>query len=352
MIPIAPHITAFLREHLPIARRASAHTCEAYSYAFLLLFHFASSQRRIRPSDLQLEHLDARLVMSFLEHLQEQRGNTARTRNARLAAIKSFMRFVEHRVPSALEQIRRVLAIPTQRTDGRIVRHLSLPEQQALLDAPEPTTRLGIRDRALSHLAIAGGLRVSELVGLRLDDLVFRDSYVDVSIRGKGRKERSLPLWKEIAESLRAWLALRGNAAAPEVFLNARGKPLTRSGVTYILRKHKAVAVPRCPSLDAKPVSPHVLRHSCAMNVLRSTRDIRKVALWLGHEHQDTTEIYLHADPSVKLEILEEVLPPTLRPGKFRPPDKLIAMLRAPGLCGVEPSGTPDPTAGSTPNSA
>jgi site-specific recombinase XerD len=328
MTPIAPHITAFLRERLPLERRASPHTCETYAYAFLLLFEFASRRLGVAPSDLQLEHIDATLVMAFLEHLQEQRRNGGRTRNARLTAIKSFMHYIEHRVPSALDQIRCVLAIPLQRTDGRIVRHLSLVEQQALLAAPNPETRAGIRDRALCHVAVAGGLRVSEIVGLRLDDITFRGRYADILVRGKGRKERVLPLWKQVADSLRAWLAVRGPAKTPELFLNSRGEPLTRSGVAYILCKHKGTAARSCPSLEGKSVSPHVLRHSCGMNVLRSTRDIRKVALWLGHESTETTEIYLEGDPSEKLEVLQAVVPPTLRPGKFRPPDKLLAILR------------------------
>ena len=328
MTPIAPHITAFLRERLPIERRASVHTCDTYAYAFRLLFEFASQRLGIRPSELQLEHIDALLVMAFLEHLQEHRSNGARTRNVRLAAIKSFARYVEYRVPSALDHIRRLLAIPTQRTDGRLVRHLSIDEQKALLDAPDPATRYGTRDRALCHLAVAGGLRVSELIGLRLDDVTFRGRYADVLVHGKGRKQRVLPLWKEVGDSLRAWLAVRGKPKAPEFFLNARGEPLTRSGVAYILRMHKAAAVSSCPSLDGKHVSPHVLRHSCGINVLRSTRDIRKVALWLGHERTETSEIYVDGDPSEKLELLKVVVPPMLRPGKFRPPDELIASLR------------------------
>lgn len=328
MTPIAPHITAFLQVRLPVERQASAHTCDTYAYAFQLLFEFASQQIGIPPSALQLEQIDAPLVLGFLAHLQKDRNNGSRTRNARLAAIKSFMRFVEHRVPSVLDQIRRVLAIPAQRTDGRIVRHLTVPEQHALLDVPDPTTRMGIRDRALCHLAIAGGLRVSELVGLRLDDVAFRDRYVDVSVRGKGRKQRALPLWKEVADSLRAWLSIRGEARVPEVFLNARSGALSRSGVAHILKKNKAAAVERCPSLCDKPLSPHVLRHCCGMNVLQSTGDIRQVALWLGHEHTDTSEIYVQCDASEKLKVLGAVVPPTLRPGKFRPPDKLIAALR------------------------
>jgi site-specific recombinase XerD len=194
MTPIAPHITAFLQTRLAVDRRASPHTCDTYAYAFQLLFQFMSRAHGVRPADLALEHLDAPLVLSFLDHLQQERHNSARTRNARLAAIRSFMRFVEYRVPSALDQVRRIRAIPAQRTDARIVRHLSVEEQRALLDAPDPTTRLGIRDRAMLLLGLAGGLRVSELVGLRLEEVQFSGRYVDVRVRGKGRRERALTL--------------------------------------------------------------------------------------------------------------------------------------------------------------
>lgn len=330
MTPIAPHITVFLRERLPVDRRASSYTCDAYAYAFQLLFEFAGAKLRLRPSQLQLEHLDAPLVLEFLRHLQKQRGNTPTTRNARLAAIKSFMRFVEHRVPSALDQVRRVLAIPGQRTETKIIRHLLPAETQALLDAPRPSTRLGVRDRAMLHVALAGGLRVSELVGLRSLDVSFDGAYLDMRVHGKGRKERALKLWKPVAESMRAWLAVRGTVPAPEVFLNARGAPMTPSGFQCVLDKHVATAAKRCPTISQKHVSPHVLRHTCALNILRATGDLRKVALWLGHASTQTTEIYLQADPTEKLEMLGTMTPPMLRPGKFRPPDRLIASLRGP----------------------
>jgi site-specific recombinase XerD len=328
MTPIAPHITAFLRERLPVERQASHHTTDTYTYAFILLFEFAGEKLCLAPSALELEHIDAPLVLDFLAHLQENRGNGSRTRNARLTAIKSFMRFVEHRVPSALDQVRRVLAIPAQRTDTPLVRHLDLGEAKAILDAPDPTTPSGIRDRAMLYLALAGGLRVSELVGLRLTDISFDGNYVEVLARGKGRRERSLVLWKEVAEALRAWLAVRGEAAAPELFLNARSKPLTRSGFEYVLAKHVNSAASGSAPLAKKRVSPHVLRHTCAMNALRATGDIRKVALWLGHASQKTTEVYLQADPTEKLQILETMQIPALQPGTFRPPDRLIATLR------------------------
>lgn len=340
MTPIAPHITAFLQRRLAVERRASRHTCDSYAYAFQLLFEFAGRKLRLSPSDLSLEHLDAPMVLEFLRHLQVDRRNSPRSRNARLAAIKSFMRFVEHRVPALLDQVRRVRDIPAQRVDTRLVPHLSPEEQRALLDAADPSTRLGIRDRAMIYLALAGGLRVSELVGLRLDQIEFSGRYVDLRLRGKGRRERALTLWRSVADALRAWLAVRGTAPAPELFLNAWNRAMTRAGFEVILTKHVSAAANQCPSLRKKRVSPHVLRHTCALNVLRATRDQRQVALWLGHASTQTTDIYLQADPSEKLDVLAAMKPPRLRPGKFRPPDRLLAALTAhrslgdPWLCG------------------
>ena len=327
MTTIAPHMSAWLRQRLPVDLGASPHTCDAYATTFQLFFNFASNRLGVAPSELTFEQLDADLVLAFLTHVQEARGCGGRTRNARLAAIKAFMRFMEHRQPAALEQIRGVLAIPAQRTEKKPIQHLDPAEVQALLDAPDPTTRSGTRDRALLHVAVTGGLRVSELVGLRLDEVTFRDRYVDLYVRGKGRRERVITLWNVVANSVRAWLALRGEAEVPELFVNDRGGALSRSGVEYILRKHVVTATTSCPSLSRKRVSPHVLRHTCAMTTLRATRDIRKVALWLGHASTQTTEIYLSQDPVDKLETLEAVIPPTLRPGTFAPPDKLLALL-------------------------
>lgn len=328
MTPLAPHITAFLQKRLLEERQASVHTSDTYAYAFQLLFQFAAKQLKLEPCELFLEHLDVPLILSFLTHLEKERHNRASTRNARLAAIKSFMHYVQYRVPSILEQIRRVLEIPFQRTDTRLVRFLSRVETQSILDAPRPHTRDGIRDRAMLYLAFTGGLRVSELVALRVNDLTFRTPYVDIHVRGKGRKERALTLWKTVSEALRSWLAVRGDHSTPELFLNRRGEPLTRSGFEHILGKHVQSANESCLPLRAKRVSPHVLRHTCAINTLQATGDIRKVALWLGHESTQTTEIYLRADPTERLEIIEASVPPSLKPGTFRPPDKLLAMLR------------------------
>ena len=331
MTPIAPHITAFLQQRLPVERGASDNTCESYAYAFKLLFEYAAVTLKIRPSELQLEQIDAPLILGFLNHLETVRGNGANSRNTRLAAIKSFMHFMEYRTPSALEQITCILAVPAKRTDTRLVRHLTVEEMQAILDAPAPTRRDGIRDRAILHLCFAGGLRVSELIGLQLTDLQLQP-HASVLVHGKGRKQRCLPLWKATTAALRAWLAVRGTALTPELFLNARGEPMTRSGFEYILCKHAQAAATRCPSLSTKRISPHVLRHTCALTVLQATKDLRKVSLWLGHAHMQTTEIYTRADPSVKLEALEAIIAPKLRSGRFTATDELIDSLKPSSL--------------------
>ena len=276
---------------------------------------------------MQLEQLDATLIAVFLRHLEVDRGNSAQTRNVRLAAIRAFFRFLQYREPAALEQIRRVLAIPFKRTDSRLVAHFDKDEAQALLDAPDPITRYGVRDRALLHLAVCAGLRVSELTGLRIADVGAQAA--SIRVLGKGRRERALPLWKPAASALRAWLAVRGDVSTPEVFVNAHGDPLSRWGVAYILRRHVLTASQHCATLASKQASPHVLRHTCAMMVLQATQDIRKVSLWLGHANLTTTEVYVRADPSQKLEAIEMMVPPNLRKGKFRPPDRLIALLKA-----------------------
>ena len=200
----------------------SAHTCETYAHAFRLLFSFASQQLGRSPSQLYLEHISASLVLSFLTHIEQQRGNGPTTRNSRLAAIRAFMRYVEFCVPSALEQVMQIRAIPTKRHDQALVRHLTTGEVPAILNTPDPTIRLGIRDRAMLHLCFACALRVSELVGLLMTDVVLHPT-PSIRVHGKGRKQRCLPLWKQPATDLRAWLAVRGPAHAPELFVNAEG---------------------------------------------------------------------------------------------------------------------------------
>jgi len=329
MTPIAPHITAFLRERLPIQRGASPNTCESYAYTFQLLFEFASARFKVTPSKLCIEQIDSILVMDFLAFIESERGNSPRTRNARLAAIKSFMRFVEHRLPSVLEQSLRILAIPSKKSDKPLVGYLTVSEIQAILNAPDIRTRAGIRDRAMLHLCFAAGLRVSELTGLLLSAVILQPAPA-VKIMGKGRRERSLPLWKQTAKDIRAWLSVRGDVPSPELFVNARGEAMSRVGFTYLLRKYVSMAVKSCSSLEGKQISPHVLRHSCAMMIYQATGDLRKVALWLGHAHMQTSEIYLRADPMEKIDAIEAVPPPALKRGRFSVPDKLIASLKGP----------------------
>jgi integrase/recombinase XerD len=326
MTPLAPHLSAFFQQRLPLERRASSHTSESYAYAFKLLLEYASDRLHVPPSALHLEQIDAPLVVAFLNHLETARANRPSSRNVRLAAIKSFMHFLEFREPAAMDQIRRILAIPPKKADTRLVRHLTVEEIHAVLNAPEPSGWDGVRDRAMLHLCFAGGLRVSELVGLQLRDVILQPQ-ASILVHGKGRRERSLPLWKVTAAALRAWLGVRGTVPAPEVFVSARGQPLTRSGFEYILTKHAQTAATSCPSLSAKRLSPHVLRHTCALTVLQATKDLRKVSLWLGHAHMQTTEMYTRADPSVKLEALEAMIAPKLRSGRFKATDKLMASL-------------------------
>jgi site-specific recombinase XerD len=326
MTPLAPHLTAFFQQWLPVERRVSGHTTDSYAYAFKLLLTFASERMHIAPAALALEQIDAPLVVSFLNHLETARANRPSSRNVRLAAIKAFMHFLEFREPAALDHIRRILAIPSKQADTRLVRHLTVEEMQAILNAPEPSGWAGVRDRAMLHLCFAAGLRVSELVGLQLRDVTLQPQ-ASILVHGKGRRERSLPLWKVTTAALRAWLGVRGTPPAPEVFINARGHPLTRAGFEYILATHAQRAATSCPSLAAKRISPHVLRHTCALTVLQATKDLRKVSLWLGHAHMHTTEMYTRADPSVKLEALDAMIAPTLRSGRFKATDQLIAAL-------------------------
>jgi len=327
MTNLAQYLSAFLREYLPCERRASQHTCETYAYTFQLLVAFAAHQLKMQPSKLTIEALDTPLIVDFLNYLEKVRGNSARTRNARNAAIKAFFRFLEYRLASCLDQSRRIHAIPTKKADNKLVDYLTHKEMQALLDAPDTRTSSGIRDRAMIHLCFAAGLRVSELIGLHLDQLDL-SLQPTIHVIGKGRRERVLPLWKETAIVLQAWITIRPNVTTtPEIFLNAQGHAMTRSGFEYILSKHVKTANIQQPTLLNKHVSPHVLRHTCAMHTLKATHDVRKVSLWLGHSNLKSTEIYLRADPSEKLEVLMATTPPSLWPGKFKAPDKLLAML-------------------------
>ena len=327
---LADYLSTFLREYLPVERNSSQNTCDAYAYTFQMFVCFVSRHLKIQPSKLTLENLDVSMVIAFLNQLEDIRYNSSRTRNARLAAIKAFFRFLEYRVPSALDQARHIHAIPMKKIDEKLVGYLTQQEMQALIDAPNPKIISGIRDRAMLYLAFAAGLRVSELITLKLDQLSLNPHSPLIHVCGKGRRERVIPLWKETATALNAWLAVRDKTVkVQELFLNAQGNPMSRFGFKYILLKHVNTATKKQPSLAKKKISPHVLRHTCAMLTLQATHDIRKVSLWLGHADIKSTEIYLRTDPSEKLEALTVGNPLLLQRGKFKPPDKLMALLQS-----------------------
>lgn len=326
MTALAPYLRAFMLEHLPRERNASLNTIETYAYSFKLLVCFAATRLNVKPCQIEIEQLDVSTILAFLQHIESERRNSARTRNARLAAIHSFFRFLEYRLVSCLDQTCQIHAIPMKKADERLVGYLSHDELLALLNAPDTRTVSGVRDRAMLHLAFSAGLRVSELVTLRLDQLD-QQTLATIRILGKGRRERVLPLWKETAAAIKKWLAVRRDGD-PELFHNAAGHAMTRSGFEYILTKHVATAARKQPSIEAKRVTPHVLRHTCALRTLQATKDVRKVSLWLGHASPQSTEIYLRADPTANLEALATVDAPMLKPGRFQVPDKLLAMLQ------------------------
>lgn len=330
MTALAPYLSTFLLEHLPRERNASPHTSEAYAHSFKLVVCFAAARLNVKPCQVEVEQLDAPLILAFLQHIENERGNSARTRNARLAAIHSFFRFLEYRLVSCLNQACQIHAIPMKKADEALVGYLTRDELLALLDAPDARTASGIRDRAMLHLAFAAGLRVSELVTLRMDQLD-QQTAATIHVMGKGRRERVLPLWKETVTAIKKWLAVRNHNGDSELFLNAAGRAMTRSGFEYILTKHVVTAAGKQPSIGKKRVTPHVLRHTCAMHTLLATKDVRKVSLWLGHASLQSTEIYLRADPTAKLEALAVTAPPMLKPGRFQAPDKLLAMLQQAG---------------------
>lgn len=327
MTALAPHLSTYLLEHLPRDRGASRHTIDSYAYSFQLLVRFAAQRLRVRPCEIQVEQLDAGLILDFLDHIEANRANTARTRNARLAAFKSFFRFLEYRAPGYLNLALQVHAIPSKRTEQPLVDYLTRGELQALLDAPNRRTPSGVRDRAMLHLAYAGGLRVSELTGLQLND-VRQPALDQIHVLGKGRRERVLPLWKETQIVLRDWLRIRPPSDDGAVFLNNRGEAMSRYGFASRLAAHVRTAQRSAPSLTQKRVTPHVLRHTCAIHTLEATGDIRRVALWLGHSSVVSTEIYLRVDPAQKLDILDAGAPPQIQKGTFKGvSDRLLAML-------------------------
>lgn len=318
----------FFTDRLCTQMEASTHTIAGYRDTFRLLLRFASAQRGRAPTRLGIEDLDADLIGDFLLHVETIRGNGARTRNTRLAAIRSFFRYVAMSEPAWLLHCQRILAMPGKRYVKRTVTFLDASEIAALLAAPDRSTWAGRRDHMILLVALQTGLRASELVGLRCGDAVL-GAGAHIRCLGKGRKERCTPLRRDTAKALQTWLKERRGDADQALFPSIRGDRLSRDALEHLVRKHCLTATRSCPSLAGKRVSPHTLRHSTAMELLQHGVDQSVIALWLGHESVETTQMYLHADMRLKEKALSRIVAPTAQPGRFRPDDELLAFLEA-----------------------
>jgi len=318
----------YFTDRLMTQRNASPHTIANYRDTFRLLIAFAQRHLKKPPTALNLQDLDTPFVCRFLDYLEKERENSPRSRNARLAAIRSFFHYVALEEPALGAVAQRVLAIQSKRYSKKPVDFLTRPEIEALLAAPDQSTWSGRRDRTLLLLAVQTGLRVSELTGLRCQDVALGTG-AHVRCTGKGRKTRCVPLRKEVAAALRHWLRERGGQPIDALFPSAHGRPLSRDGIEYLLAQRVRTAVEKCPSLKTKRVSPHVLRHSTAMNLLQHGVDRSVIALWLGHESMETTQVYLHANLQLKEQALAKTEPLNGRCVRYRPPDKLLAFLQS-----------------------
>ena len=328
MTALAPTLQAFFTQRLITQRNASPQTIAAYRDTFRLLLAFAHDQTGKQPFQLDIDDLDAPLIGAFLNHLEQARGNSPRTRNARLGAIHSFYRFAALEHPEHARTIARVMAIPTKRYERNIVSYLDLYEIKALLAVPDPTTWLGRRDHALLVLMIQTGVRVSELTGLRVCD-VHLGTGAHIRVTGKGRKKRATTLTGETVKVIRAWLNERRGQPDDPLFPTRQGGSLSRYAIGVVVSKHAAAAATGCPSLQAKRTSPHTLRHTNAMLLRAKGVDIATIALWLGHESTQTTHIYEHADPALKEQAIARTAPLGAKPGRYRPSDTLLAFLEA-----------------------
>jgi integrase/recombinase XerD len=328
MSALAPTLQAFFTDRLIAQRHVSGHTIAAYRDALRLLLGYATARTGVPPSRLDLTDLDAPLIAGFLDHLEHQRGNTVRTRNARLAAIHSLFRFAAPIHPEHAETIARVLAIPPKRFDRVLITYLTEPEVDALLAACDQATWTGRRDHALLLLAAQTGLRISELTTLTRADLHLGTG-PHVACRGKGRKNRITPLTSGTVAVLRDWLNEHHCQPGDPLFPTRRGRPLSRDAVEHRIAHYADHATAACPSLHGKTITAHVLRHTTAMRLLHAGVDTSVIALWLGHVSVETTQIYLHADMQLKEKALARTRPPHGRPGRYQPPDRLIAWLEA-----------------------
>lgn len=326
MTTLAPTLQAFFTDRLARHRQASPHTIAAYRDALKLLLVFTAQHTGTQPSELKITDLDAPLIGAFLDHLETERGNGARTRNARLAAVHALFRFAALRHPEHAAVIQRILAIPPKRFDRRLVTYLTEPEVTALLAAPDTDTPTGRRDHALLVLAIQTGLRVSELTALTCAD-VRLGTGAHVNCLGKGRKQRITPLISATTTVITAWLAERRGEPGDPLFPSRHGTTMSRDALERRLAKHVATAAHVEPTLTEKKISPHVLRHTAAMRLLTAGVDSTVIALWLGHETVATTQIYIHADLALKEQALARTAPLEATPGRYRPSDTVLAFL-------------------------
>jgi len=326
MTAVAPTLQAFFTEHLIGQRQASPHTVSAYRDAIRLLLAYVADHSGKPPARLDFDDLDATTIGGFLSHLEHDRGVSAATRNARLAAVRSLFRFATYRHPEHAALIAQVLSIPAKRTDRPVVTFLTRPEIDALLSAPDRSAWTGRRDHTLLTVAVQTGLRVSELTVLRRADITLgRGAHLRVT--GKGRKERVTPLSKHTAAIVQTWLDERGGPPDHPLFPGPSGHPLGRDAIRKLVIKHAHTATAQCPSIGAKHVGVHALRHSCAMNLLQAGVDLATIAIWLGHEDLRTVQIYLHADLAIKERALARTTPPDTDPGRYRPSDSLLTFL-------------------------
>jgi integrase/recombinase XerD len=323
---IAPHLHAFFTTYLGQHKRASPQTVASCRDTFRLLLLFIRETKHIEPSALCLTALDVPTLLDFLTHLEQHRGNTVRSRNIRLSAIRSFFRFVALRDPERVDLVTRILAIPVKRQDKKLIGYLTREELEAILAAPDRSQWGGRRDYALLLTMYNSGARVSEMTTLRCEQVVVGVSTF-VHLHGKGRKDRAIPLWPHTSHVLQDWFRERGDHRGPMAFPNARGKPMSRHGVNYLIQQAVAKAVTACPSLLAKNVTPHVMRHTTAMHLLQAGIDIATIALWLGHESIETTHIYLQADLATKERALQKLAPVEEQSMRFTAADPLLAFL-------------------------
>lgn len=326
MTQIAPTLQAFFTDRLARQLQASPRTIASYRDTLRLLLCFAQEQTAKAPSSLDWSDLDEALIASFLTHLETDRGNSARTRNLRLTAIRSLFKYAALRHPEHAAVIARVLSIPPKRFEKRAITFLTAEEATALLAAPDTTRWEGRRDRAMLALALQAGLRVSELIGLNCADVVLGTG-ANVRCEGKGRKQRSVPLTAPAQAVLSAWLAERAGRPQDPLFATRSGRGLSRDAVERRLATHATAAAKRCPSLTGKRLHPHVLRHSCAMSLLQAGVDTTVIALWLGHADVRSTQPYLHADLTIKERALALMTPADVKPGRYKPSDGVLAFL-------------------------